>query len=133
LNDELEKIADVLRAGPELRFAALFGSVARGNAHAQSDVDIAILPRNELTLAEELALQQRLEAVSGRRVDLVRIDRAPAVLRWQIASTGVLLHADPGSDEWTRFRVSEASAHAEIGEMLERCTKLFLRRLARSG
>lgn len=131
LTDLTDAMTRVLRAGPRLRLAVLFGSVAQGRAHPASDVDVAIVPVDEnLALDEELVLERRLAQATGRDIDLVRLDRASAVLRWQVARTGVLLLADP-PPEWTRFRVREASAHADIGDALERCTRRFLHTLAR--
>jgi predicted nucleotidyltransferase len=40
LEDSLRRVLDV---GPPLRLAVLFGSQARGRAHADSDVDVAVL------------------------------------------------------------------------------------------
>jgi hypothetical protein len=60
----------------------------------------------------------------------VRLDRASAVLRWQVASTGILLHANP-TWEWTRFRAREASDHADLEEATARYARLYLQRLAR--
>jgi predicted nucleotidyltransferase len=40
----LAQLEGALRAGPPLRLALLFGSVARGTQRADSDVDVAILP-----------------------------------------------------------------------------------------
>jgi predicted nucleotidyltransferase len=132
MSELVEAIAQVLHAGPPLRLAVLFGSVAEGRAHTGSDVDIAILPRDtDLLLSDELALQDQLARATGRSVDLVRIDRSPAALRWQIASKGQLLVADP-IWEWTRFRAQEASSHADISDALERYAHVFLRRVARS-
>jgi predicted nucleotidyltransferase len=48
-------------SAPRLRLALLFGSNAVGSAHAQSDVDVAILPEQaDLPLADELRFQAEL-------------------------------------------------------------------------
>jgi hypothetical protein len=63
-------------------------------------------------------------------VDLVRLDRASMLLRWQIARDGIPLLAEP-SWEWVRFRAAAASEHADIADALRRAARLFRRRLAR--
>jgi len=68
------------RVSPALRRhgisrAFLFGSVARGDVHRRSDIDIAIeLPKNSTwDLIDFVGLGLELEAALGRRVDLVNM------------------------------------------------------------
>jgi predicted nucleotidyltransferase len=120
----------VLEAGPPLRLAVLFGSFAKQRARADSDLDIAILPRDEsLSLHAELDLAGQLSSRTGREVDLVRLERATSLLRWEIAKDGILLVADPVG-EWLRFRVAAASEHADMADALDRAARLFRQRIA---
>ena len=129
----LDNLTRVLKSGPPLRLAVLFGSHAKGRAHANSDVDVAILPRDPaLSLKLELALSAQLSARVGREVDLVRLDRASTLVRWEIARDGIVLVAEP-KQEWVRFRASTASEHADIKDALHRSAELFRRRLSRSA
>jgi len=50
---------------------AVFGSVARGEAHSGSDIDLLVRPPRGTTIAELLALQRLFEAIVGRPVDLM--------------------------------------------------------------
>lgn len=64
------------RADFEMRgvaHVAVFGSVARGEANAASDVDVLIEPKPDkrLTLLDLAALQRLLESILKSRVDLV--------------------------------------------------------------
>ena len=120
----------VLAAGPPLRLAVLFGSRATGTARDGSDFDIAILPADpELTLHAELELAAALSSALSAEVDLVRLDHASTLLRWQIARDGVpLVTAD---HEWTRFRATAASDHAEIADGLANAARLFHRHLVK--
>jgi len=118
----------VLAAGPPLRLAVLFGSRAIGTARAGSDVDIAILPADpDLTLHAELEISAALSSALSVEVDLVRLDHASTLLRWEIARDGIpLVTVD---HEWTRFRARAASDHAEIADGLANAARLFQRRL----
>ena len=49
----------------------LFGSAARGEAHADSDIDLLVDFNRPVTLLEFVRLQRLLGEVLGRRVDLV--------------------------------------------------------------
>jgi predicted nucleotidyltransferase len=49
----------------------VFGSEARGSATPESDVDVLVYFRGPATLRQLVALRDRLEALLGRKVDLV--------------------------------------------------------------
>jgi uncharacterized protein len=72
-----EATARLLKAEPEIRALgvqrlALFGSVLRGEARADSDVDLLVqFQPNGKSLARFLALSELLEACLDHRVDLV--------------------------------------------------------------
>src|SRR5689334_11483357 len=102
VSELFEEVRRVLQAGPPLRLAVLFGSFAKQRARADSDLDIAILPRDDsLPLHAELDLAAQLSLRTRREVDLVRLDQATMLLRWEVAKDGILLISDPTS-EWLR-------------------------------
>ena len=75
---EEEEIFAVLRTAlPDLKrrwpisTLAVFGSVARGEASAASDVDVLVDFARPIPLSEFLALEHALSALVERRVDLV--------------------------------------------------------------
>ena len=63
--------ADLRQAG--IRHLSVFGSVARGNAEADSDVDLAAEfdPAAEMDLIRLVALERRIGETLGRRVDIL--------------------------------------------------------------
>jgi uncharacterized protein len=75
---EKDEILGVLRAGlPDLRqrwpirSLALFGSMARGEASAASDIDILVEFERLVGLSAFIALEASIAGLVGRRVDLV--------------------------------------------------------------
>ena len=78
-NDQAEQVIDMLRTHEaELREAgirhlSLFGSVARGDAAPDSDVDLAaeLEPDARIGLIGLVALERRLAGLLGRPVDLL--------------------------------------------------------------
>ncbi len=119
----------LLREGPPLRLAVLFGSRAKARARPDSDVDIAVVPGPPaFSFADEFDIATSLSRGLGREVDVVRADRASTLLRWHIARDGVLLVADPAW-EWPRFRASAASEYAEIAEALDHAARRFRRHI----
>lgn len=62
----------------------LFGSLARDDANADSDVDLIIAgpPERPMTLLRMARAQEALERILGRKVDLIAargLDKAPAM------------------------------------------------------
>ncbi len=63
--------AELRRAG--IRHLSLFGSVARGDAEADSDVDLLVEfdPAAEMDLIRLVALERRIGEALGRSVDIL--------------------------------------------------------------
>ncbi len=134
MSDESLRIVSQLKAalqgGPRLRLALLFGSGAKDQLRPDSDLDIGIVPVDaDLTLGDELALATRLCRATGREVDLVRLDRAPAIVRWQAVEHHVPLLADP-PESLPRFVAAAALEHADMQPLLDDARRRLARRLA---
>lgn len=97
----LDELRRALERYPEIRVAAVFGSVARGDVRASSDVDLALL-LSPGTLDMPQTIEADLARATGREVDFVYLDTAPPLLRFEIARDGVLLRGD--HDDWVDFR-----------------------------
>jgi hypothetical protein len=87
-------LARIGRAAPELRAHAvkelwLFGSAAREELKAGSDIDILVDFSAPVTLFEFARLRRRLESLLGRSVDLVTRDALKPQLREQILREAV--------------------------------------------
>ncbi len=87
-------MARIDRAAPELRAYAvkelwLFGSAAREELKAGSDIDILVDFNAPVTLFEFARLRRRLESLLGRSVDLVTRDALKPQLREQILREAV--------------------------------------------
>lgn len=86
--DVLAPLREVLAQFPHITLALLFGSVAAGRARVDSDLDIAVLAQQPLTVAEHIALTQALAEQTGRAIDLIDLATAPEPLLGQIVQTG---------------------------------------------
>lgn len=73
----LASLREALRTEPNVRFALLFGSAARGEDTPQSDLDLLVEMRDP-DLEQAVDLSARLEGLLGRRVDIVPIGEAEA-------------------------------------------------------
>lgn len=83
---------------PGIELAYLFGSEARGESTAASDVDIAILTKEVLSLDQRLEVMSGLSALLNREIDLVQLHEATDVFRAQVIRDGKLIYAsDPNT------------------------------------
>lgn len=103
----------MLGARSDLALAVLFGSVARGEARPDSDLDVAILPTGRFSAVDEARLVEALSLASGREVDLVRLDRVEdVVLRREIARGMPLREAERG--DFARFAADAMLAWLDL-------------------
>lgn len=126
----LKRLRATLAAGPPLRLAILFGSGAAGRLRDDSDVDLAILPVDRgLPLRAELDLQTALARECGREVDLVRLDLASTLVRWEVARAGKSLWS-PRPDEFACFVAEAASEYLDFAPAFSQASEAFRRALA---
>lgn len=69
----------------------VFGSVARGTARADSDLDIAVQAAQRLTTSQKMRLTGDLAVAMGRPVDLIDLRTVGEPLLGQILKHGRLL------------------------------------------
>jgi predicted nucleotidyltransferase len=129
----LARVQAVLADAPALRLAVLFGSAAKGRLRPGSDLDVAILPvRPGDPELDDLSLQTALTLAAGTEVDLIRLDRASTLLKWEVAKNGSpLFERRPG--ELTRFRVHAASEYADFAPAFAHHAERFRRKLIAEG
>lgn len=127
--DDVERILS--RAG--VRFAYLFGSRAAGDARADSDADVAIMPGHELGLLERARLARELaEALRVPEVDLVLLDRVRLELRGRVVQQGRLIYS---ADEPARvdFHVRTLSEYLDFLPTLRKLQASYLAHVAAKG
>ena len=83
-----EKLREVLTNFPQITLAIVFGSVASGLAHAQSDLDLAVIAAKPLQAAEKIQIIEALALATGRPIDLVDVHFAPQPLLGQVLKHG---------------------------------------------
>ncbi len=102
--------------------AYLFGSMARGDGNAESDVDVAILfdhqPQPSLE-SMPLDLEARLERLLGRPVQIVVLNRASPDLVHRVLRDGQIL-VDRDRPRRLRFEVQARNEYFDIAPVLRR-------------
>ena len=76
-------------AAEAVRSLHFFGSLARGDAHPDSDADLLVEFSQPVGLFQFFRVQRRLEAILGCRVDLVLKDAIKPQLRTRILAEAV--------------------------------------------
>jgi len=100
----------------------LFGSVARGEAGLDSDMDVAVLYGRSVEpglAGLKLALAGDLEARVGRPVDLVVLDNQPPDLVHRVLRDGLIVVENNRSAR-IRFEVNARNEYFDILPMLRR-------------
>ena len=112
-----KRLRERLAEEPEVVVAYLFGSVARGDFHPRSDVDVGVVMAKDPPRTLEglrLDLEADLERAVGHRVQMVVLNRAPVDLIHRVLRDGVLL-----KDTDTSARIQfEVKARREYFDLL---------------
>lgn len=89
-----QRLRSLFASSPDVVFAYLFGSLARGKGGPLSDVDIAVFldPLPDDSLNRQLLLADQVARALGvSEVDLVVLNTAPLPLAYRVLRDGVLL------------------------------------------
>jgi predicted nucleotidyltransferase len=84
-------IATIISNYPEITLAILFGSLASGKAHSNSDIDLAILADAPISNDFKLQLINAIGAEFGRPVDIIDLYHAPEPILGQVFKRITLL------------------------------------------
>ena len=94
--DQLDRLRKICAGEPRVLAVFLFGSQVDGYAMPSSDVDLAILLDQELSLEEWLDLEVKLcHAVGRDDLDILPLERASISLRFRAISGRLLYQRAP--------------------------------------
>ncbi|MFH1361573.1 MAG: nucleotidyltransferase family protein [bacterium] len=85
--EELKEKIEPILVGHDIKKAGIFGSVARREEDANSDVDILVeIGSKSLSLFDFVGIKLELEDALGRKVDLVEYSTIKPLLKKRILS-----------------------------------------------
>ncbi|NOY08390.1 MAG: nucleotidyltransferase domain-containing protein [Spirochaetes bacterium] len=111
-NQIIDKLKYYFSIRKEVAFAFLFGSVVKGNAGLDSDLDIAVYfyPHKEgfdieedVSFREEDEIWRNLEQIVGEEVDLVVLNRSAATIAAAVYLEGIPIIISNHSLYWKHF------------------------------
>ncbi|PKI17468.1 type VII toxin-antitoxin system MntA family adenylyltransferase antitoxin [Colwellia sp. 12G3] len=77
---------------PDIKLLYLFGSHASNQAHANSDIDLAVLLTKKISTVTRWNIQQKLALELNIDVDLIDLLSASTVMQNQIINKGICLY-----------------------------------------
>ncbi len=122
-------VARLLEAWPHVQLVVLFGSVARGTARSDSDVDLGVLGGG---FWDQLGAGADLGHLFGREPHVVDLGTASDLLRFQAVREGrALFQREPGN--WARFQAESAIRYYDVAPIIARCAEGVRQRLRREA
>ena len=94
----LSLLPDIFKTYPGIQAVYLFGSAASGQLHPESDLDLAIYPRDGNVRAQKLDILADLARHGFCDVDLVFLDTQDTVLKFESVRKNRLLYCADGFD-----------------------------------
>lgn len=113
-------IANYFREKPGIAAVYLFGSVAKGTARRESDVDIGVLYQAQpaaTLLAQPFSDEADLAELLARPVQVIVMNRAPADLVHRILRDGILV-LEPDKSRRIAFEVRSRNEYFDLLPML---------------
>ena len=74
-----------------IKKAAIFGSLAKGEAKTNSDVDILVEIKSDMSLIDFIGIKLELEEALKMRIDLVEYDTIKPIIKERILAEQVVI------------------------------------------
>lgn len=96
-----EILISIVKSLPQIEFSILFGSVARGDQHKSSDIDIAVKFDETVDMEGGMIQREKIKKLISEKakipqenIDIVDIQRVKLSLNSTIAEEGIVLTGD---------------------------------------
>jgi len=98
-----ERLIGVFEKYSDIQAVYLFGSVASGQMHRESDLDLGIVPRNKSLRQKRLAILTDLARRGFCNVDLVFLDTDDIVLKYEVVRLNRVLYQTEDFDRGAMY------------------------------
>lgn len=103
---DLDLLPGIFKKYPDVQAVYLFGSVASGKANSQSDIDLAIVPRDSSLRDKKLDILADLTRSGFNNVDIVFLDIRDIVVRFEAVRQNRLIYCAPNFDAGSFFSLT---------------------------
>jgi uncharacterized protein len=131
------KIADLFKNDKEIAAVYLFGSHAKNNESAKSDIDLGFLFNEKLSSIESYKMLQnyfvKLSRFFGKEYDLVDMERINFVLLFEIIRDGKIL-IENNRKKNRHFKAQKIVQYFDFEYILKQCaTGMFRKAMEKQG
>lgn len=121
-----EAIKAFFEGDDNLRLVFLFGSMAKGTASPDSDVDVAVLFAAPPSSLELVDMRTRLEEHLKRDADLISLNSAGPIIKMQVLKTGIQILGRKG--DYEEFFVRTVNEYHDFKRIIAPLEEAVLRR-----
>lgn len=109
---------DILREYEDIIFAYIFGSYVEGKMRKDSDIDIAVYLKKDMDIDLYLKIKMDLTDSIQREVDLVILNNAPPLLKYEIYKNNISLFTRDKAEE-SKYKVRTLFEYDDIKKYLD--------------
>lgn len=99
----VDELVSIFESYPDIQAVYLYGSVIEGRTHAESDLDLAIMPRTGSVRARKLEVLADLVRHGFSSADIVFLDTDDIVLKYEAVRPNCLIYAADDFDRGTTY------------------------------
>lgn len=126
--DIIKKCKDVLIECEDILFAYIFGSYVAGNMRKDSDIDIGIYLKEKMSIEKYLKLKMDLMEACKREVDLVILNDATPLLKYEVYRSNILIFTRDKTIE-SNYKVKTLFEYSDMKRYLDIAYKRNIERL----
>lgn len=85
-------------------FIIIYGSVAKGDIKEESDIDIALLGKKEISFNNLIAINNDfIDIFNNDKIDIKSLHNTNPLFRYEVTKDGMLLYGD--KEDYIRYRI----------------------------
>jgi predicted nucleotidyltransferase len=100
---DFEKLNQVFRQYADIQAVYLFGSLASGRTHSESDLDLAIVPRTHTLRERKINILANLIGCVRCHIDLVFLDTDDVVLKYEAVRQNRVIYQTDDFDQGSYY------------------------------
>lgn len=116
MDEEIKKqVIELLKSKLDCEAIVLFGSYARHTQRDDSDIDIAIKSKREVSKMDIFDMTQNLERITKKDIDLVDLNQITDVFRYEILMNGEILYCEDDV-QFDLYKIDMFREYLELNE-----------------